>query len=238
MQSPSENQGGDSVEKRQVVINNEGDSEEALHGDWLVVRRRKKWGTDKRKGLVSEKNKEKLFQSLPTESSSQRVLHAHDKVEMGSPHLLAFPTSASIGNRSRGTSYSNEKKRARRDSQHVANQEVGGNRIPKAKDTTMHKPTAKDVRLNGESKPSGTNSVSQLGNTKNFSGIVISPNLLLGSTLGNKGKEVKGRPPDPSRKLGAVVSKLDDIHLEGGRKDGTVVHTVDDASGMLLDSRQ
>ncbi|KAK7260300.1 hypothetical protein RIF29_26239 [Crotalaria pallida] len=83
---------------------------------------------------------------------------------MGSPHLLAFPSSASKGNTSRGVKYSNEKKRARRDSQHVTSTKVvGGNRNPKTKDTSMHKPVARNVRLSNESKMMETNSLSQLG---------------------------------------------------------------------------
>ncbi|KAK7274895.1 hypothetical protein RIF29_15996 [Crotalaria pallida] len=226
-QVQGDNQGKDSNEKKQDANITEGDLDEALHEDWLVVRRRKKGGYENKGGT-------------------------------------AFPSSSLNGNSACGLNYANEKKRARRDSQHVTQiKEVGGHRNPKSKESPMQKPGAKDVRLGSKSQQKRTNSLSQIGykpkmkdigtaheelsssNVGVMKGfdlgteITISPNLLIGSaSLSKKGKGGNGKPSEPTRKHELNMSKLDTKPKDGGRRDVMVEGAADADSGMLLDSEQ
>ncbi|KAK7272852.1 hypothetical protein RIF29_13892 [Crotalaria pallida] len=230
------------------------------HSGMVSGESEKKGGNERRKGLGNEKFKEKQGQSLPIDVS-QTGLQTHDKVTMGSPHLLAFPANHSQINSSRGF---NEKKRALKDLLHVTlSNESGGIRKPKEKVTSMHKSLIKDVRLGSESTRKEANSLSQLGVkpissgnslgqgetsttkpaiTKGFdlgTGIVISPGLLNGAvTLGRAGKGVKGKPPDSSLKSSSLGSKSDGVLKGGGMKNDLVDHATNAVSGMILDSDQ
>ncbi|KAK7283239.1 hypothetical protein RIF29_12631 [Crotalaria pallida] len=100
-----------------VAIVNVEDKDEALHGDWLVVRRRKKGGIEKRNGILAEKKKEIGTQSLPNEGNKEFRIVLNERVNWGSPRLLNFPHTVSslTGDTTRGKGLDNGKKRARKE---------------------------------------------------------------------------------------------------------------------------
>ncbi|KAK7290032.1 hypothetical protein RIF29_04151 [Crotalaria pallida] len=237
--------------------NEETADDEALHGDWLVVRRRKKWGSDKSKEIRVEKNKEIPTQSRSNDESNNLIKEGQ-KDSMGSPHLLAYPSS---GGTSRGKHYVNNKKRARKDVQPGTRaKELGKHNSTLGKTPMLH--GGGHVRLNNDSNSHRVNStqpslkgkpqVSVLGSQKDTikevpnkgfdlgTGINISPDLLRGmGSHSKKGVGGKGKPPDSSStQVGFSASK----HGDGSKavvKVSTEVENVGETvSGMLMDSGQ
>ncbi|KAK7244551.1 hypothetical protein RIF29_39375 [Crotalaria pallida] len=224
------------------------EKEEALHGDWLVVRRKKRGGNEKKKGGPTDKGKNPGVQSLSNEGNNQEKIPMKEKERMGSPHLLTFPpTAASLANsNARGKEQDNGKKRARRDNQrkelvrketvmhgneftHVQLSEkpqgdigMSSSHPPSSKDDTVLKVRQiKEVKMNGF----------DLGTE-----IVISPNLLEGIRAQNsKGGKPTGWPQD-SKAIAKPIPK----ESKGQHGNGEVLKDVGQhgTDSMMLDSGQ
>ncbi|KAK7246606.1 hypothetical protein RIF29_41475 [Crotalaria pallida] len=176
------------------------DHGEELHGDWLVVRRRKKWGNDKRKELNSEKIVGSSNQSLAGGGKNLFSHLSHDNDKTEGPHERE---QDSYVHAPRAKGQEGNKKRARKDTSHVSNPRIDLT-SPKGymKDTSMHATRTKDVELSkatqrvtnssgmsvakNVTKGNGKNQVATSEKApvqKGFDlgpGIAISPNLLGG----------------------------------------------------------
>ncbi|KAK7260605.1 hypothetical protein RIF29_26800 [Crotalaria pallida] len=234
--------------------------EETLHGDWLVVRRKKNWGREKSKEIRVERNKEVSMQSLPNGGGRVIKNMVQDKNNVGINHQLL---DSSEGDSSRGQLYGNEKKRARKDFHHVTRtKDAGRGKGTTLKITPFHGDGPKDVRLSNESPKDRINlnqpelknksivSASGLidgsGKVKPMMGfdlgtnIVISPDLLCGSGIHNKVRNgVKGKPPDIASKGVLVKGPKDGDSSKELIQVSVAMENLGEAeSGMLLDSGQ
>ncbi|KAK7274829.1 hypothetical protein RIF29_15928 [Crotalaria pallida] len=95
------------------------DSDEQLHGEWMIVRRKKKNGNEKKKvggNVNGDKGKNNGAKEIPATEPNHLKIPRKEKVVMGSPNLLTFPntTTSLASNSSRGKTQDNNKKRARR----------------------------------------------------------------------------------------------------------------------------
>ncbi|XP_020206144.1 uncharacterized protein LOC109791283 [Cajanus cajan] len=165
------NQGNDSEISKEGTDITTGDPEDALHGEWLVVRRRNKGGKEKIKGVaaertkdgIAEKNKGVSPQSFNIKDSSQhKILQQHDN--MGTkPFLAVTNINSPFSSAQDGTRMVKGKKRARRENLHVTkNKEKERHVTIKEKRPPMHVTKESDVRLSPESSTVMANSVSQL----------------------------------------------------------------------------
>ncbi|KAK7266662.1 hypothetical protein RIF29_19312 [Crotalaria pallida] len=217
-QPQGENQGGVLGQGNADVMTREINAEDdALHGDWLVVRRRKKGGKDKSREIRGEKFKEVSSQSLSGDGG--HVFNGVQKgTNLGDSHLVG-PSVADGGSRARV--YVNEKKRARKEVNLVARVKDKGTLV---KNIPLHGVGQHNVQLTGESSQNRVNSTSSEMTQKNQvskqgprkaslmkgfdlgTGIAISPDLLRCSMfLGKAEKVTKGKPPDPVRGKAIVL---------------------------------
>ncbi|KAK7245438.1 hypothetical protein RIF29_40284 [Crotalaria pallida] len=259
-----DNQGVVNADEIQGTNNVSADQEEALHGDWLIVRRKKRSGFDRKKGMKVDRDKNISTQSYFAEENKHVELQKNEKSIMGSPHLLTFPSTVmSLFNTgSRGKGHDNGKKRARKESQHVAQKKDIVERISVIdKGPTMHVSESTNVQTSAVLRNERVNSPSQLTNLKSYNKdsedltraknknkvmkgfdlgteITISPDLLGGRMLhGSKGGKPNGKPPDPDALNKQLSSRRKEVNIEedtGRCQERGGMET----SGMILDSGQ
>ncbi|KAK7274770.1 hypothetical protein RIF29_15869 [Crotalaria pallida] len=210
---------------------------ESFHGDWLVVRRKKKGGKEKNKGVSLGRNKEMIGQSIIATTSSRKV-EIPNKVTVNEGKVFSgtLLDTHHVVSSSSGPSMRNVKKRARKD---------GGHKKDNTRDTvhsinvtTMQLNKAKDVPLTSEATPWTRNSVSRIGSSSNGvthdlqneigpggpmkgfdlgTEIAISSNLLGSFVTQNKKGSNKGhKPPDLTGQQISNASILNDKLLEMG----------------------
>ncbi|KAK7282615.1 hypothetical protein RIF29_11532 [Crotalaria pallida] len=229
------------------------DNEEILHGDWLVVRRKKRGGKDKEKDKVAQSVGKNVMPNPKKHVKSQFPQ------SVGSPNLLTFPSTSTSMGLARGKAIDNFKKRARKENPHVQHGNKEGS-MPMQYTSSAH------VQLSNELQGDSGKGMSQLAsdtvNEKNrvirrsatpmegFDlrvGIQISDNLTRGSSLIlGAGKILKGKPPDGSGVKGTskpVVKIMTHKHvgmdLERGVQANKIMEDTNLAvSQMILDSGQ
>ncbi|KAK7260450.1 hypothetical protein RIF29_26503 [Crotalaria pallida] len=223
-----------------VATINVEDKDEALHGDWLVVRR-KKGGIEKRNGILAEKKKEIGTQSLPNEGNKESRIVLNKRVNGGSPHLLNFPHTVSslTGDTTRGKGLDNGKKRARKEMpQLTTTKGNASHKIAHGKE----KPT--QINESHNANGSGGKVINKKANPllgfELGPGISISPNLGRGMpSTKNHDNGLNGKPPDNKKdQSGSTALKGDEsVHTEGvgDELNGSVLK---EESGMMLDSGQ
>ncbi|KAK7256981.1 hypothetical protein RIF29_30630 [Crotalaria pallida] len=230
----------------------DNDEEESLHGDWLVMRRKKKGGKEKSRGANMGRNKDLIAQSLLTTVTKQ--VEVPNLINGSKDHPNAnFETQPATYTPS-GSIQKNVKKRARKEGSRMKEDTsiiAHNNNV-----TSMQNQKGKDVSLTTESPPSNLNSVSRPGPSssndvselkkekgsggmmKGFdlgTEIVISPNLLGGVAAHSLKGSNKGRkPPDISGKKGANVHNLGIKSVEVGSSQ---VDRMDEEGLRILPSR-
>ncbi|KAK7257330.1 hypothetical protein RIF29_31216 [Crotalaria pallida] len=220
-------------------------SEEALHGDWLVVKRKKKGGNERKKGGAMDKGKISGNQSVSGEAKNQPKIPRKEKEGIGNPNLLTFPSTAlSLAtSNSRGKSQDNGKKRARKDTHKKDDVEEGKlmhdtelvhvqliDSTRKDREVTLgqHVNIEKEGVVSTGHRKESTMKGFDLGHE-----IVISPNLLGGlGAQSSKGGKPKGRPPDLKAK------GKSDSRGSGSTVDDSGDDIVREPFSMVLDSGQ
>ncbi|KAK7268258.1 hypothetical protein RIF29_20953 [Crotalaria pallida] len=233
------------------------DSEEALHGDWLIVRRKKRGGNERTKGVKLDRDKNNGAQSILAAENKHVEIQKKEKAMMGSPHLLTFPSTAvSLSNNAaRGKRHDNTKKRARKESQQITQKKDSVEKLLVIdKGPPMHVSESTNVQLSSTFQKERVSSPSQLTSIKSHNNrsdkevvmkgfdlgteIIISPDLLGGRMFhGNKGVQLNGKPPDPNalkKQISSSTGEMNIVEDEGRRKERSDVET----SGMILDSGQ
>ncbi|KAK7244830.1 hypothetical protein RIF29_39657 [Crotalaria pallida] len=223
----NENHGTVLVGKDMVKGFEEENAEEELHGEWLVVQRKKKGGKENFKGLPLEKSKGISSQSLSAQNAKHVEIHVEEAVNaVKTPHI-SVDSSKNVS--ARRSQFGVGKKRARKDSQHGTRTKGMGSAIS----SPMQNPSNKDVQLNSVPPLDRGNSLSQLGintqlhdsTTFSFSDkskpmkgfdlgteIIISPDLL-GSVK-----------PQPVKESGRVGKPLDLRGVKGDQFNATLNH--------------
>ncbi|KAK7268779.1 hypothetical protein RIF29_21488 [Crotalaria pallida] len=120
VQDQGENQGNYLVVGNGVAEIMEKNDEEAMHGDWLIVRRRKKGGKEKNLRLNSDKYTGMISQSLLVKDFNHEEIPMHGEFMVTKPHSMNMHADSPTSNTSGGTRYGNGKKWAGKDSPHMS----------------------------------------------------------------------------------------------------------------------